>query len=380
MKIVLSGVETNNKGAELMLYAILQEIEIIFPDAIVYIAPNRIYQGIDYIKTKLDLRYLPIGKLEQKLHLSYIFGRLHIPFIFLPHMKAIGIIDYYIDGSGFKFSDQFKLSPKTAVFLQAQLSAFKKKGTKIIFLPQAFGPFERNASKKILSVLSKNATIIMPREKVSMKYLADSGVIDMKKVMMFTDFTSLVEGIFPLQYEHLRGGICIIPNKQMINKGAISMDNYLSLLKDIVTESRKSGHMVYLLNHEGKKDEQLCKDLQKELPDGIEYVSGLNALEVKGLISTAYLTISSRFHGVASSLNSCIPCLATSWSHKYKELFDDYAMKDCVLPLNEMETAKKKIAEFLQLELNKKIRDILSKQLPSIKEESRKMWDYIWSC
>lgn len=27
MKVVLSGVETNNKGAELMLYAILQEIE-----------------------------------------------------------------------------------------------------------------------------------------------------------------------------------------------------------------------------------------------------------------------------------------------------------------------------------------------------------------
>ena len=33
MKIVLWGVETNNKGAELMLYAILQEIERKFPDA-----------------------------------------------------------------------------------------------------------------------------------------------------------------------------------------------------------------------------------------------------------------------------------------------------------------------------------------------------------
>ena len=36
MRIVLNGVETNNKGAELMLYAILQEIERKFPDAEVF--------------------------------------------------------------------------------------------------------------------------------------------------------------------------------------------------------------------------------------------------------------------------------------------------------------------------------------------------------
>ena len=37
MKYVLNGVETNNKGAEIMLYAILQEIERRDKDAVVYL-------------------------------------------------------------------------------------------------------------------------------------------------------------------------------------------------------------------------------------------------------------------------------------------------------------------------------------------------------
>ena len=52
MKIVLTGVETNNKGAELMLYAILQEVERTFPDAEVYISPNAIPQGLNYLQTE----------------------------------------------------------------------------------------------------------------------------------------------------------------------------------------------------------------------------------------------------------------------------------------------------------------------------------------
>ena len=65
MKIVLSGVETNNKGAELMLYAILQEIERKWPDADVYISQKRIKQGLNYVKS-LDLRValFPVGELD----------------------------------------------------------------------------------------------------------------------------------------------------------------------------------------------------------------------------------------------------------------------------------------------------------------------------
>lgn len=378
MKIVLSGVETNNKGAELMLYAILQEIERKWPEAEVYMSRKQVFCGLDNISTNLKIKFFPCEQIENKLHFSGFYRAMHIPYGLMPHMLMMGKVDYLIDGSGFAFSDQFDLSHETACFYGHRLKAYNKKGTKIILLPQAFGPFEKEGSKEVMSVLCKYATIIMPREKVSLKYIVDAKIADMSKVKMYTDFTSLVSGESTSQYGHLKGGICIIPNRQMINKGAIKFEEYISFLESIIKKGKESGRTVFLLNHEGKKDEELCINLKQNIHDNIEIVTGINALCVKGVISQSYLVISSRFHGVASSLNSCVPCLATSWSHKYAELFKDYGMNDCVLPLNNISGALDKIGEYLEKDKNEEIRKSLSLSVPKIKEQSREMWKVVW--
>lgn len=380
MKILLAGVETQNKGAELMLYAILQEIERKHPNAIVYLPSYRIPQGVNYISTNVDFRVLPYDRLERRLKLSGIFRLLHLPFFLLPHTFALRKTDYFIDGSGFVFSDQFNITSKT-IFTTRQLLYFlSKQDCKIVYLPQAFGPVRKKTTKEMLGVLSRYATLVMAREKVSYEILQESGVVDMNKVRLFSDFTSLVEGVFPSKYEHLRNGICVIPNIQMINKGAISIEKYVSLIEKILITCQESSRTVYLLNHEGKKDEQLCYMLKEKLPHKIEVVTGINALEVKGLIGSAYLVISSRFHGVASSLNSGVPCLATSWSHKYQELFNDYKMNDCVLPLDDEKNAINKIRLMMTEVVNQSTREALLNVVPQIKEKTRDMWNLIWNC
>lgn len=378
MKIFLSGVETKNKGAELMLYAILQEVEKEYPNAIVYMPRHMVTCGLQGVKTSLDFRFLPCGKFEDKFRISGLFGKLHLPYWLMPHKILLGKMDYYIDGSGFKFSDQFNISNRYANYLNAQLKQLKKEGTRIVYLPQAFGPFEKAVSKKILTTLNCYASVIMPREKVSFSFIKESGLVDIGKVKMNTDFTSLVAGVFPSNYDHLRNKICVIPNRQMINKKVLSLDDYISFLQTIIIEGKKTGFGVYLLNHEGKGDELLCHQINERLQDKVEIVSGLNALEVKGLISSAFLVISSRFHGIASALNTCVPCLATSWSHKYKELFADYQMTDCILPLNDNKKTISMIDDYIREEKNKEIRTILSQKIPQIKERTIKMWNLVW--
>lgn len=378
MKIVLSGVETNNKGAELMLYAILQEIERKSPGSEIYLPYTSVRQGLDYIHTPLKLFYWPVSKFLKKTCAHGIFSLLHLPAKYMQDVYAVPGADYFIDGSGFLFTDQWKATEEDVWKWEHLLKRMNNNGTKIIFLPQAFGPLELPNTKEIIASLNKYSSVIMVRELVSYNYLKDSGLLDMKKVKMFSDFTSLVEGVFPKQFSHLKNGVCVIPNMRMIDMGAVTFDNYISLLSDIIKLAKSRDLIVYLLNHEGPVDESLAYKCQKAMNGEIEVVTGINALEVKGLISTAYALITSRFHGAASALNCGVPCLATSWSHKYKELFNDYQMTDCIMPLDNREKALEMVSDILNDNSNKAFRDILISQQSKRRSEAEMMWKTIW--
>lgn len=381
MRIVLSGIESNNKGAELMLYAILQEIERRYPKAEVYVPLFAIRQGLSYIHTNVNLKDKPFAWFKRhivpRLHLCGILRRLGLPYMFLTDSSAIKDTDYFIDASGFSFSDQWNPNEQRIKSLEYILSSYKKQGTKIIYLPQAFGPIKKENTKKLVSVLSQYADMIMPREKVSYNYMLEANV-DKEKLKLYPDFTCLVEGSCPAKYAHLAGGVCVIPNARMIDKGVLTYDYYIEALTRIIQNVKEQGKFVYILSHEISSDNPLCGKIGDSFKGDIEVVTGLNALEVKGLISTSYVCITSRFHGVASALNSCVPCLATSWSHKYAELFADYNLADCVLDLKDMDKSLESMASYINPETNQAIRKHLSEQLPRLKDKTREMWKEVW--
>ena len=382
MKIVLSGVETNNKGAELMLYAILQEIERRFPNAEVYLPYYSIKQGTNYINTNLKFRTTPLSEIVAKLKFAEILYKLKQykeSHEIIAKTSIVKDANWFIDGSGFAFGDQWNIMDNRIRDWELKLRPLHERGCKIVFLPQAFGPVEKDGTKKAFTMLNKYANLIMPREQVSYDYIRASGLIDMNKVKKFTDFTSLVEGVFPEKYAQLRNGICIIPNMQMIRMKKITYEDYIKLLSALVDEGNRSGLPVYLLNHEGKPDAELCRKCKESIGGDIEAVTGLNALQVKGLISTSRIVLTSRFHGLASALNSGVPSLATSWSHKYEELFRDYGLDGFILPLDDIEKAASRVSELLDEKENMRLREHLAQQIPLIKAQTKEMWECVWT-
>lgn len=379
MRYFLTGVETNNKGAELMLYAILQEIERHDSDGIVYIEKRNILQGVNYVKTKVKL--IVIERTSEKivnfLRINGILRRLHLPQIEFDY-EDIPPIDYVIDGSGLHFTDQMTRA-ELLPYWKHVFSAAKKYQAKIVFLPQGFGPIEKKTTKEAVKLLFENADIVYAREHVSYDMLNTCGTADVKKVKVSTDFTALVDGVMPERFARLKGGICIVPNMQMVNKGVLTKDSYISYIRSIVDIAKKSGRNVYLLNHEGKADEAFLCECSTKLSSSITIVTGLNALETKGLISSAYIVITSRFHGLASALNSSVPALSTSWSHKYSCLYEDYNIKSGVLTLNNMEEDRRMIEYVLDENNNKIIRERLNASLPNIRIQIKEMWATIWS-
>lgn len=380
MRIVLNGVETNNKGAELMLYAILQEIENRFPNATVFLPDNNILQGHDYIKTKLDFRPLPHSRIYnflQKIHFPGILRRIKLPSIWATDFRILSNIDYFIDASGYSLTDKWEIKEPTFNAWHHRLQKYAHQGTRIIFLPQAIGPAEKHWTKKLIGLISSYSSIIFPRDKQSFNYYVQAGG-NPDKAFVTTDFTSLIDGEVPSKYKNLKGKVAIIPNIQMINQGATTLDSYLELMKNMVQIIRNSGYDCYLLNHENRVDEELCYRIKNKIGN-IEVATGLNALEVKGLISTSYLCITSRFHGLASSLNSCVPCLATSWSHKYEELYRDYGLSSGIIDLKDEKTALEKIQKFLNPKNNESIRLHLNKMKEPLRESTKKMWNRVWN-
>ncbi len=379
MIVVIHGVGTHNKGAELMLYAVLQEIERKDPKAIVYLHTSMIAEGLEGIKTNLQLRELPYSKIiraASKTRLTGILNRIGIYSRLLNNVLPVRNADYFLDASGLHFSDKTNIDNFLLKYWQQTLKSYYNQGTKIIFLPQQFGPIEKSNTQKAVAALDKYATLLMPRDEQSHKIISNA-VTAKEKIIPYKDFTSLVEGIVPPKYNHLKDAVCIIPNSQMYNKGAIGKDKYIEFINGLNKSICQKGYKTFLLDH--ANDRALLQECIKIMNNKPEIVSGLNALEVKGLISQSYACISSRFHGAASALNEGIPCLVTSWSHKYEELLKEYNMSNSVLDINNLEECKQKIERLLDKENNHKTRQSLLEQKGKNLSQAKQMWSEIWA-
>lgn len=383
MRIRIDGTNTVNKGAELMLYAILDKIIQYDSKAIVEynMSFNDNYIDSSNIITDLDFRILNKNKkILNKFRVPGILRRLKLPYDFLLpyHIKNNHPkIDILLDASGFKFSDQWDMNKLSYDEHYKYYEKLKRSGTFIAFLPQAFGPFETSIGKDSAIMLNKFADIIFARDIQSYNYFVETGITT-NKILIYPDFTAVVNGTYSSKYQNLKDGVGIIPNKRMIDRGGLEEEQYLLFLSSVIKKIMDLGYKPYLLNHESKGDSLLCKKINSLFNNILPIVDNANSLEVKGVISNSYMIISSRFHGVASALNSGVPCLATSWSHKYIELFKDFKQYNCLLNINNIEESLTKIETFLDSENNRAINKILISSHEIIKSKNEEMWELIW--
>ena len=220
MIIEIRGVNFLNRGAELMLVAILENYK--YKNIKFCIEPS---SHSPFIKrTKLGL-YQKIGYGKYTYILNF-FGN------FIPKKlrKNFGLIlekevDIILDASGFAYTDQW--GTKILKLMSKDVLKWKKQGKKIIFLPQAFGPFENEKNKRNMSIILDNIDFIFPRDKISYEYL--NSIKNNKKIIQYPDFTNLIS----LKKEKKDiDKICIIPNVRMLDK--TDYDYYKFLLDTII--------------------------------------------------------------------------------------------------------------------------------------------------
>lgn len=327
MFIEIKGVQFVNKGAELMLLAVISKVSEIWPDAKIVLKHN---SNSPYEKRaklgayqKLEWKMKWLERLCSEKFLKKLISRYG-----LVSDKYISIT---LDASGFAYGDQW--GRRGVKNLCRDLKESSVSGKKYFLLPQAFGPFSDKIDKALLTKALPLAAMVCARERSSYSSI-ESISSSINNLYLYPDFTNLLEGHCPDYYKNGEKKVLIIPNSNMIssrneNKGWV--DVYLEKLNEVVQVITAKGLEPVLLNHEGSGDAEICRQLNELNGQRMEMIFDDNPLHVKGIIGASAAVISSRFHACVSALCQGVPCLGTSWSHKYERLFEDYNKGDYII-------------------------------------------------
>lgn len=380
MVIQIDGAESINKGAQLMLVAVLQEIKGRYPDATVVEyskSPNekllRQYFGDNYRLARSKFMQKLITSLHVEKYANFIELKYWYRFTVFRARKGVDVV---LNIGGFQFGDQWKHNRDNIRLWRRYLSKLKAYGTKVVFLPQAFGPFEKAGSQEILKILGTYADLLIARDEQSYRYLADGG-IDQSKLALYPDFTNPVKGVETPQSLQHQGQVCIIPNNKMLKTGVMQEDAYVAAMAKVIKHITEKGYQTFLLNHAGSGDLALCNKMAAA--QNIPVVKGLNAVQTKGVIAASQMVISSRFHGVANALSSSVPCLASSWSHKYQKLLEEFGQGNCLVDLTDMEGTLAKVDRLLDPETNANTRNTLKEKTQMLVAKNQEMWNFVWN-
>jgi len=385
MKILVVGGNTQNKGAYLMLVAVLQQARQYIKDVELVVSPyagdkktlSKLgYKILDYPlvhvgggrKFSMALKWPTIVRAKEILKRRSISGEV-----------AISEIALVLDISGFAYSDQFGSSPIANLKLQVEF--FHKKGIPYVMMPQALGPFDDNNSE-LMRQATELAAFIFARDKSSYsKILATNTTAT---VHQYPDITlSLSATVAPSTTgPSVQNYVCIVPNSQMLRKAGENWKaNYVEVLQKIGhLILKESNYKIMVLIHSvsGGGDEQISRELTNQLGQTSRVVlyTHEDPLVLKSVLKGADLVVASRFHALASSLSSDTPSVAISWAHKYEELFKEYGVAEhCHREISD--ELYKSVLTLLDTNSQQQMTDKLRDKNKSVADINAEMWSRI---
>lgn len=372
--IEIRMVEFVNKGQELMLHATLRRLQQAYPEADFTMAPS----ALAPFRPRAELG------LRQKAWLwRYGIQWGGLAGLAPPRLREYyGVVldrevDVVIDAAGFLYTDMW--SPRPAEELAHSCRRWHRRGTKIILAPQAFGPFTSRRLQNAIRTIVDHTDLIFARDPVSYQHLIDL-VGERPHIQMAPDFTGLIDGIVPDDFEPAPGRCSIVPNYRMVDKTSRTQsDAYLPFMIRCVQYLRQQGVSPFLLVHSGPSDLKLAEHIRAAVGGDVPIVKQGHPLKIKGILGQCESSIGSRFHGLVSALNQGVPALAAGWSHKYQMLFDDYGFGEGMMDTRDSnEEMRKRIALLTDPDSRAGIRSNLLAKAQTQSERAEAMWQQVF--
>jgi len=397
------------KGAEAMMLTVRDAIKTTFPDAVLWVEPadraeRQRLQRYGFRTVKRSPHWLVRNVI------SFALASLGVPCQRRVDPETIGpqgisnvfrVSNVVVDISGFKSSDQF--GPRRALRRCGVCRLVRFAGNRLIFMPQAWGPFKNRWVRLLTRLALQNADLIYAREKMSAAHLVEAGCVASHKVLLSPDIAFQFHASSPEDGRRVladagltdfsRPLVTLTPNMRIFERvpGQGTDNVYLSALLDSLEWFlRNTSCQIVLIAHEaayrGPNDPDLCTMLLDQLSDrkrAFLLPATESAADVKAVIGLSDFLVASRYHSLIAALSMRVPAAVIGWAHKYDEVMREVSLEEWVV--DPVRRSDRNLKDVVIEGWNRRdtIRRTLQERVPELEEKSRgaleKMLDIIRS-
>ena len=405
LQIIIIGGNFIGKGAEAMMFTVRDYIWSFVPDAEFWVIPLNHLEQEKLVRHRFN-SLIPRGGFKAGSKRKEVLNA--ILRFFLPtkdfwikclfrrnnhkvrsRYNDCAQYDIVVDISGFKSGDQ--IGSKRAFMRWIDCYCDKYAGSKIIFMPQAWGPFNKYLVRLFTKLILRNAQMISAREKSSYDYLLQIPGIDEKKIFLSPDIA------FNFHADTCEAGKMILSKAGLADVDApiISICSNVRIYERLSEQGSKNSYLVelqkiveyfientscrvVLIPHEtfpnSFNDVDICRLLKEQFAecDLVYTLSGdESAAEVKAVIGLSEFLVTSRYHALVAGLSKRVPVAVIGWSHKYNELMRDVGLAQWIVdPVRKGESAFEMVK--YAWAQRQDIRKTIQKHVPLLEKQSLK--------
>lgn len=365
MIIEVTGTNTQNKGAELMLVAIREHFA---GQSEVQLAVNQFF-GSYPERANYGL--------WQKVRLNG-WGRSRVVMELMPRefRRSSGLVrddevDVVLDASGFAFGDQHP-AERTIEFAR-RVEAAKQAGKKVVLLPQALGPFGQSEIRAAFSRIVDAADLVFARDNMSMEH-AQQATGNPDHLYQAPDFTNLIRPERSVRSD-ASDRACIVPNRRMVEHAATeaAAGAYVPFMGRCIEIVDEGGLRPVLLLHEAEDDE-IAAQIQRHVGRDLSVHRNSDPVALKRFLGESHLVVASRFHALVGALSQGVPAIGTSWSHKYEQLFREYDCADMLLSVSAAQDTIRACVRTATGDRREALRERLDEQRAQLEQRTEEMW------
>ena len=390
---IIGAALSANKGAAAMVESVMArlpnemgdchfDILTTYPDA----DASRVPAGAD--AAVVGLQPLRLALVEFPIAcLALVARTLRIPLFWVRSRGCRSMLDssVVVDVAGISFADGrgFAIVVYNALMTGVPLLL----GVPTVKAAQALGPFQSIPNKWLAPLVLRRVKTVCARGSRTREHLDSLGgvnVVDVADLAFSLDEAAGLPSAVSTGLGSIDSNFIVVMPSAVV-KGIFESagGNYVSAMASLVTEIRsKTGRSVVIAPHsyraglpEGRmNDGPVCREVAEACAGDSQVLgldSDLTAGELRHLVALGSVLVTSRFHAMISGLATSTPTVVVGWSHKYKEVLDDFGLSSLGLDSSALNNPSE-IADVVARVLS--TRDELSQQitaaLPAVKVRS----------